>query len=162
MPKTMVGKLVRCMYGTRDAGAIWETCYTDCLVNMGFVQGVASPCCFEHKEWKVSVAVHGDDFTALGNTQGLSKYEEGMKNTSECKIKGRLGRGKDDLKEMRVLNRIVRITDDGLLYEADPRHAELSAKELNLENCNKMVAPGVKLPFDINSGPSGDDVDDNW
>ena len=28
MPKNMMGKLVRCMYGTRDAGAIWETCYT--------------------------------------------------------------------------------------------------------------------------------------
>ena len=76
MPKNMVGKLVRCMYGTRDAGAIWETCYTDCLVNMGFVQGVASPCCFEHKEWKVSVVVHGDDFTALGTTEGLSKYKQ--------------------------------------------------------------------------------------
>ena len=25
MPKTMVGKLVRCMYGTRDAGAMWES-----------------------------------------------------------------------------------------------------------------------------------------
>ena len=62
---------------------------------------------------------------------------------------------------MRVLNRIVRITDDGLLYEADPRHAELLAKSLNLENCNKMVTPGVKIPFDTNSGPSGDDVDDN-
>ena len=159
MPKNMVGKLVRCMYGTRDAGAIWETCYTDCLVNMGFVQGVASPCCFEHKEWKVSVVVHGDDFTALGTTEGLSKYEAGMKKTFECKMKGRLGRGRDDLKEMRVLNRIVRITDDGLLYEADPRHAELLAKSLNLENCNKMVTPGVKLPFDIDSGPSGDDVD---
>ena len=113
MPKNMVGTLVRCMYGTRDASAIWQTCYTDCLVGMGFVQGVASPCCFEHKAWKVSVVVHGDDFTALGNADGLSKYEEGMTKTFECKMKGRLGRGKDDLKEMRVLNRIVRFTDDG-------------------------------------------------
>ena len=46
MGKRMVGKLVRCMYGTRDAGAIWESCYTTCLLNMGFEQGKASPCCF--------------------------------------------------------------------------------------------------------------------
>ena len=26
LSKTFVGKLVRCMYGTRDAGAIWESC----------------------------------------------------------------------------------------------------------------------------------------
>ena len=62
------------MYGKKDAGAIWETCYTDCLVGMGFVQVVASSCCFEHKAWKVSVVVHGDYFTALGNANGLSKY----------------------------------------------------------------------------------------
>lgn len=26
MPRTMVGKLVRCMYGTKDAGAMWDNC----------------------------------------------------------------------------------------------------------------------------------------
>ena len=26
MPTDMVGKLVRCVYGNRDAGAIWESC----------------------------------------------------------------------------------------------------------------------------------------
>ena len=64
---------------------------TDCLVDMGFVQGVASPCCFEHKEWKVSVVVHGDDLTALGTSEGLTKYDEGTKNTFGCNMKGRLG-----------------------------------------------------------------------
>ena len=81
------------------------------------------------------VVAHGDDFTALGNADGLSKYKEGMTKTFECKTKGRLGRAKDDLKEMRMLNQIVRITDNGLRYEADPRHAELLAKSLNLEIC---------------------------
>ena len=151
-PPELVGKLVRCMYSTRDAGAFWETCYTDYLVGMGFVQGVASPCCFEHKAWKVSVVVHGDDFTALGNADGLSEYEEGMTKTFECKMKGRLRRGKDDLKEMRMLNRIVKITDDGLRYEADPRHAELVAKSLTLEKCKLMETHCVKHHFDDNSG----------
>ena len=120
MPKTVVGKLVRCMYGTRDAGAIWENCYTTCLTTMGFVQGGASPCCFRHPEWDVSVVVHGDDFTALGTASALDKYEKGMQESFECKLKGRLGTDKEDAKEMRVLNRIGRITDKGLLYEADP------------------------------------------
>ena len=44
MPKNVVGKLERCMYGTRDAGAIWEACYASCLVELGFTQGIASPC----------------------------------------------------------------------------------------------------------------------
>ena len=114
MPTNTVGKLVRCMYGTRDDGAIWDTCYTDSPLGLGFVQGVASPCCFEHKAWKVSVVVHDDDFTPLGNADGLTKYEGGMSKTFEFKMEGRLGRGKNNLKEPRVLNRIVRIADDGL------------------------------------------------
>ena len=44
----LVGLLRRSMYGTRDAGAIWEQCYVDCLVGMGFKQGLGSPCCFYH------------------------------------------------------------------------------------------------------------------
>ena len=160
MPKNMVGKLVRCMYGTRDAGAIWENCYTKCLLDLGFEQGVASPCSFTHAEWGVSVVVHGDDFTALGTPDGLDKYEKGMTQTFECKMKGRLGTKASDLKEMRVLNRIVRITDTGLRYEADPRHVELLAKSLNMENCRPVVTPGVKVPFDDDAQPSDDPMDD--
>ena len=83
----------------------------------------------------MSVVVHGDDFTALGTPHGLNLYEAGMLKFFECKVKGRLGRRDGDLKEMRVLNRIARITDDGLCYEADPRHVELLAKSLNFAQC---------------------------
>ena len=68
----------------------------------------------------------------------------------ECKLKGRPGTGKDDLKEMRVLNRIVRITIDALLYEADPRHAEMLIKTFQLEDSKAVVTPGVKVNVDGN------------
>ena len=38
--------------------------------------------------------------------------------------------------------------EHGLRYEADPRHVELLARSLNLEQCNHMLTPGVKVPFD--------------
>ena len=80
----------------------------------------------------------------------------------ECKLKGRLGGGKDDLKEMRVLNRIVRIDDNGLRYEADPRHVELLARSLNLEQCRHVVTPGVKEPYDEEAPTISDDnLDDH-
>ena len=47
--RNMVGRLKRCIYGTRDAGAIWEQCYTKALLDIGFKQGVSSPCCFLHE-----------------------------------------------------------------------------------------------------------------
>ena len=103
MPKDMVGRLVRCMYGTRDAGAIWENCYTKCLLDLGFVQGVSSPCCFSNESMGVHVVVHGGDFTALGTPSGLDMYEKGMAETFECKFKGRLGHGPEDLKERQFL-----------------------------------------------------------
>lgn len=149
------------MYGTRDAGAIWESCYVESLVNMGFVQGHASPCCFEHPQWQVSVVVHGDDFSALGTDEALDKYEAGLRKSFECKMRGRLGVEKNDLKEIRMLNRIIRITPTGLMYEADPRHAELLAKSMNLENCRQVATPGTKKGFtdDVMDLPVSDDLE---
>ena len=56
----------------------------------------------------------------------------------------RLGADPKDDKEGRVLNRIVRWTDDGLEYEADPRQAEKLLQELGLEDCRVVSTPGVK------------------
>ena len=54
-----------------------------------------------------------------------------------------------DMKEMRVLNRIVRVVDAGLLYAPDPRHVELLAKGVNLDmkHSTSRVAPGNKPTF---------------
>ena len=62
LPTNVVGKLVRCAYGTRDAGAIWEDTYRGALEEMGFISGMASPCCFFHPQRKLHLVVHGDDF----------------------------------------------------------------------------------------------------
>ena len=89
--------------------------------------------------------MHGDDFTALGSPDALNKFEEGMQKSFECKLKGRLGLGPSDCKEMRVLNRIVRVNDHGLLYEADPRHAEMLIKAFDLGEAKAVVTPGIKI-----------------
>ena len=44
-----------------------------------------------------------------------------MENKYELRKGGRHGPGKDDAKEILVLNRVIRYTDAGLEYEADPR-----------------------------------------
>ena len=49
LPRDVVGKLVKCCYGTRDAGQIWEDCYVNALIGLGFKQGVSSPCSFYHE-----------------------------------------------------------------------------------------------------------------
>ena len=141
-----VGKLRKCMYGTRDAGALWEARYTKVLLGTGFVQGTASPGCFHHSKWGVSPVVHGGDFTALGTDHGLHLYEAGMLAASDCKLRGRIGAGKDDLHEIKILNRVLRVTKHGLAYEADPRQVERLPEELDLEGdgVKGVVTPGVK------------------
>eukprot|EP00975_Prorocentrum_lima_P029895 6271851-Prorocentrum_lima.AAC.1 len=47
-----------------------------------------------------------------------------------CKVEGRLGGSRGDLQEVKLLNRIIRWTPEGLLYEADPRHAEQLLRDL--------------------------------
>ena len=135
----MVARLDKCMYGTRDAASIWEGCYSDALVGMGFVAGGASPCCFFHPHWRVSIVVHGDDFTALGCKEELDKYEAEWAKSFELKIRGRLGEGPEDDKEIRILNRIVRVLPTGVSYEADPRHAEMLIKSIWDFKCEACV-----------------------
>ena len=107
------------------------------------------------------MVVHGDDFSALGTDESLDKYEAGLRKSFECKMRGRLGSEPDDLKEIRMLNRIIRIAPTGLLYEADPRHAELLAKSMGLDDCRKVVTPGVKKAFteDVMDLPVSDECD---
>ena len=92
----------------------------------------------------VSVVVHGDDFTALGTADALQQYEDGLTAHFELKIKGRLGLEPGNMREMRVLNRIVRITENSLLYEPDPRHVELLVRALHVDEKKVAATPGRK------------------
>ena len=88
--------------------------------------------------------VHGDDVPALGTPEMLDLYERGLQQSFDCKLRGRIGEDPVDLKEVRVLNRILRLTTDGLLYEGDPRHAERLGKAIGIVDCKRISTPGVK------------------
>ena len=59
-------KLLKSMYGTRQAASNWEHFYAEVLRDAGFIQGVSNPCLFLHPERRIRVWVHGDDFVMLG------------------------------------------------------------------------------------------------
>jgi hypothetical protein len=118
-------RLVRCLYGTRDAPKRWEAFLAEQLVALGFAKGRASPCCYFHARLGVRCIVHGDDFVLSGRAGALDEVKAGMHERFLLKELGRLGGGQGEQKELRVLNRIIRWTPAGLKYEADPRHAEI-------------------------------------
>ena len=78
----------------------------------------------------MSVVVHGDDLTALGTDEALNAHEAALAKSFVGKRRGRLGFGAEDSTEMRLLNNIVRVQEDGVRYETDPRHAELQGRAL--------------------------------
>ena len=128
----MCARLVRCLYGTRDAPANWEAFYTEVLTDLGFARGKASSCCFLHSGRGIRAVVHGDDFTLTGVDADLDWIQAKMEEHFLCKINGRLGGGATDSREVRLLNRVIRWGPDGLKYEADPRHTELLIRDLEL------------------------------
>ena len=75
MPANLVARQIKCVYGTPDAGMIWEDYYHSALEDVGFVSSIASPCCFHRLTRGLSVVVHGDDFTCMGLHTDLDVYE---------------------------------------------------------------------------------------
>ena len=64
------------------------------------------------------------------------------------KVRAILGAGRDDVKEVSILNRYARWSSHGdrswIEFEPDTRHAELNVKSLNLESAKKVTTPSVK------------------
>ena len=79
----------------------------------------------------------------VGTEANLTWMEEQMRGSFLVKVVGKLGGDATDCKEVCILNRVLRWTDTGILYEADPLHAELLVKAL-AESKRQAGTPGVK------------------
>ena len=92
----------------------------------------------------MQVVVHGDDFTCLGPKSKVIEYEDQLATRFEIKRRGHIGESEGCIREIRILNRILRLTESGLRYEADPRHAEMLVKALGLSTASSVLTPGIK------------------
>jgi hypothetical protein len=145
---TMCAKLLRHMYGTRAAADGWQQEYSSHLVEkLKFTQGLSSPCVFHHEERGIIVNVHGDDFTSVGPCCELDWFEKEMEKHYELTKQPRLGPGPGDAKEAVILNRVIRWTEAGIEYEADPRQAEKLVNECGMSGVNPVATPGVRASF---------------
>ena len=98
----MCGKLLKAMYGTRDAAQNWEYEYVEFMLSVGFLAGKVSPCVFYNKERNMRLVVHGDDFTCLGHEGDLDWFRNQIIQRYEFKFRGRLGPGAGDAKIIRI------------------------------------------------------------
>ena len=55
-----------------------------------------------------------------------------------------LGPDQEDMRQVKVPNRMLTWTKKGVEYEADPRHAEIVIESLGLTDAKPLKLPGIK------------------
>ena len=66
-----VGRLLKTLYGTRDAASNWERPIRKVMESLGFVCAMGTPCNVLHAKRNLRCTVHGDDFVTLGPVSEL-------------------------------------------------------------------------------------------
>ena len=122
LPSKLVGKLVRCAYGTRGAGDIWEDTYRGDLETVGFVSGISNPCCVYIQTvtptwWCMVTTLHAWFFKRTWMNASSNWYAFWAD-----------------------------VYEADPVREADPRHVDLLAGSLGLTAANSVTTPNVKNP----------------
>ena len=108
------------------------------------IQGKASPCTFYNPMRNIRIYVHGDDYVSSGMPEDLKWMKEELEKKYQVKTQV-LGPGENQQQEVKLLNRVVSWDGTrGLVYEADPRHAEIVIEQLKLQEAKEVTAPGTR------------------
>ena len=140
----MCALLLKTMYGTQDAAHVWQDDYSNHLKTHNFIQGSAWTSVFRHKDKDVKLLVHGDDFLVLADAEGQAFMRKVLSERYEYRCDGVIGEGAND--HLTILNRIVSYDKKtgAVTYEADPRHAEMIIRQLNLQDAKAIATPAEK------------------
>ena len=134
----------RILCNTQDASHVWQEDYSNHLKRKHFHQGQAWTSVFRHDELDIKLLVHGDDFMVLADQEGQEYMHQVLKEKYEYKRDGEIGKG--SRKHLTILNRIVTYEQNTgrATYEANPRHAEMIIRQLNLQNAKSVTTPAEK------------------
>ena len=141
--ESMVGRLRKALYGTRDAPQSWQAHITAVMRKLGFAAGRANPCLFRHRTRDLTVSVHVDDFLCLGSPGDLTWLRSSLKNDFDY-TSAVLGGGVGEVTEVKYLNRTITYTAEGLVYEPDVKHVQTVLDELGLRQGKGVNTPGLK------------------
>ena len=136
-----VAFLQKSLYGTRDAAQHFQNEVRKIMTSIGFESGGYNACTYFHRKRNLLSMVHGDDFATTGKEEDTKWLETKLKERFEIKTH-LIGKKENMSQEGKVLNRVLRRTEDGWEYEADPRHAELLVKSLKLEEAKPVSTAG--------------------
>ena len=115
-----VGKLARfcrSMYGTRDAATIWGGTWSDVLKESSMKVGTACPAFF----------------CVVARQKQLQTFGKVLEKRFEVKQTGHFGFGANDKKELKILNRTIKIDvlNDEMTLEADTKLVQNAWESMN-------------------------------
>ena len=117
------------------------------MQQLGFIQSKYNASLYYNPSSDVRVLVHGDDFVAVGDRGRVGEFRKRI--AARFTVKDKVVGPRSDLgeiRETRILNRIIRVTPKGWEYEADQRHADIIVQELNLRKARSVKTPGEDEP----------------
>ena len=138
-----IGRLLKAMYGTREAPMSWQEHVAEFLMNLGFTRVCGQPCIYRHAKHDVALAVHVDVFLMVGDLKQIEWARDEILKTFECTSKT-LGPDHGQHQTVRYLNRVVQWTQHGIVYEPDLRHVQTVLKETGMSQSAPVNTPGVK------------------
>ena len=139
--KDEVGWLQMSLYGTRDAAANFQEEVQKMMRKAGFIVSRYNPVTFFHPGQGLRTLVHGDDFITVGKETNVEWFRGVLRARFDVSTTV-VGLGAVQVREAKVLNRIVRVDHAGWYYEADQRHGEVIIKTLNMEDAKGASTPG--------------------
>ena len=81
-----VGKLVRALYGTRNAPFAWQLLVKSDMKALGFEECKVTSGVFTHRARDLRVVAHVDDFLVSGEYQDLAWFRNEMAKKYELKV----------------------------------------------------------------------------
>ena len=138
------GLLLKSMYGTQDASAIWQRHYSSILESAGFARGRSNGAVFYKESGDIRVLVHGDDFLVLAKQEEIESFEGLLKGHYEYKRTFCIGFEEGDQSSGVFLNRVISVDNNQgrrVMIEPDSRHAQLLVRELGLEGSKGLDTP---------------------
>ena len=101
------------------------------LTALGFQCGVSNPCIYWNADRDARVVVHVDDFAIWGMPKDIAWLVKDLEAVYELKWQ-QLGPGPNESKAIKYLSRRISWTNNGITYEADPKHAVEALPRLGL------------------------------
>ena len=136
----LVARLVKSLYGTRDAPQLWARHVGKTLRGLGYTETKGAPGVYCYKQKDVEITLHVDDFLVVGEEEHLLELKTALGKV--YKLKGKvLGADEGDSKEGVYLGRRLQWCDWGIEMEGNPKHIQELLKTTGMESCESVNTP---------------------